>query len=443
MQQFLHKVSGLFHACAAGFLIGPFVFESAQSERWPMLMLSIASVLLIFMSLRKNTQTVATLCSILLLAAAMFVAGVSFEIDKLLLLSGAILFCGSLLKAKPISRTAALFATVCACLMVPLPANLETELASKLASIEASLFAIIGQAAGLPVRLSGTQVFFEQSVVTINQDCSGLLLILPTLMGTMVAAALAGSRKAALAALVFALPIALFVNLIRLSMVMLLIAQGHFSDADAWHDMLGIAALTVCWALPVLFFANLNLIMFDWLTLKRLAPEAATIVFLGVTLSLFSASKTPFVTAQMKLPSYVSGWVAEPVSIPNEELRILNAAQVARQKYSAQGKELIVTSMYHLNPKVGREHSSERCFRAMGWQVKMIGQPAENALGLLTHLIVKTGGHSQSVLELEIDNHLADMGLVRIQLVASLDTPVAEQNAFLEAFANKTIGESL
>ena len=438
-----HKTLTAVQAVAAGLLLGPFALASTYNERWPIVVLAVASMVTIFLSQRPTNQSFKTHCWISVLAGAVLSAGALLALDKLLLLSGAMFLSLTLWFATNVSRLAALFATICACLMVPLPAPVETALATELASMEASLFVIIGQAAGLPVRLSGAQVFFEQSVVTINQDCSGTLLLVPALLGALVAASLTGSKKAAFAAISLAVPIALSINLVRLGVVMALIASGSLADADTWHDMLGFFALTVSWALPIMIFADLSRFKIDWSTLRKLAPTATVAFMIGISINVVSPSTSMKVSNQLSLPPYIAGWVAEPMPIPAQELKILNADQVARQRYTAKGGEFVVTAMHHFDPSIGREHSSERCFKAMGWQVTKLSSRRIDDLGMLTSLITRSGGHSQSVLELEITGHPSTNGLVRIQLVASTAMTIAEQRAFLEAFTANTLGDTL
>ncbi len=441
MQQFLHKVPATIQAIAAGLLLGPFAYASTYNERWPILVLALCSFAIVVLGQRPVRQAAPSKYWGVIVSVSLVVFGLMFEVDKLLLLGGAVLLCSSLLYQRPISRPATFFATLCACMMVPLPANIETAIAAELAGLEASLFVMIGQAANLPVRLSGTQVFFEQSVVTINQDCSGTLLLVPAIMGAMVAAALAKSKSAAVTAIVFAAPIALLINLFRLGLVLFLIAQGSFEDAEIWHDLLGFFALTVSWALPITLFADLESVKVDTSAFRKFVPTLAVITACALAINLPFATKSDDISTKFALPAYIAGWIAEPLVIPSQELKILNADQVSRQKYTSGTGELIVTAMHHLDPSIGREHSSKRCFKAMGWQVETLSNRTESTHGALSHMMTKSGGHSQSVLELEIDNHHGTNGLVRIQLVANAAMPISEQQTFLEAFATKLFGE--
>lgn len=441
MQQFLHKVPATVQAIAAGLLLGPFAYASTYNERWPILVLSLCSVAIIVLSQSPVRHTGPHKHWGIFISASLILIGLLLEVDKLVLLGGAIVLCSGLLSQRPISWPAAFFATLSACMMVPLPANIETAIAAELASLEASLFVMTGQAANLPIRLSGAQVFFEQSVVTINQDCSGTLLLVPAFMGAMVAAALTKSKSAAVAAIVFAAPIALLINLFRLGLVLFLIAQGSYEDAETWHDLLGFFALTVSWALPIILFIDLESVKVDTSAFRKFVPTLAVVAACALAINLPISTKSDDISTKFALPSYIAGWIAEPLVIPSKELKILNADQVSRQKYTSGTGELIVTAMHHLDPSIGREHSSERCFKAMGWQVETLSNRTEGAHGALSHMMTKSGGHSQSVLELEIDNQPGTIGLVRIQLVANAATPTSELQTFLEAFATKLFGE--
>lgn len=441
MQPFLHKSIALVQTAAAGLLLGPFLTASVFNERWPLLALALASMMLILISQRTQTlhQSTRWLAPI---AGLVVTLGLIFDLDKALLLSGALLACSALLPLFPVSRLAAFSVIGCACLMVPLPAVIETNLAAELAEIEAAAFVILGQAAGLPVRLSGAQVFFEKSVVTINQDCSGTLLLVPAFLGAMTAAALAETKKAALAAIASAAPIALFINVVRIGIVLALIASDDLTAADAWHDGLGFFALTVSWAVPILIFTNLNAIQFSCPVASKLMPIATVMILTGLVSGLAVPLKRGVQADPIDLPSYVNGWVAEDIVIPPQELKILNANHTSRQRFTSNQHEFVVTTIQHFDPRIGREHSSERCFKAMGWQVEMLGSQPFNINGKLTYLTATSGGHSQSVAELELLHVQSTPGFIRIQLVADAATPLEDQIDFLSAYVANTFGET-
>ncbi|MBO6504456.1 MAG: archaeosortase/exosortase family protein [Kordiimonadaceae bacterium] len=441
MQPFLHKRFVLVQSSAAGLLLGPYFAVSVFNERWPLLALALASMILILAGQRTppRHQTISWLTP---LATVLVAFGLIFGLDKLLLVSGALFLSGTLFSLFPVSRLAAFSVIGCACLMVPLPTAIETNLANELAEIEAAVFVIIGQAAGLPVRLSGAQVFFEQSVVTINQDCSGTLLLVPAALGAMTAAALAGTRKSALAAIASAAPIALLINLARIGIVLALIASGDFAAADAWHDGLGFFALTVSWAVPILMFTNLNTIQFTRPVAANVMPIAAVMIIVGLASGLAIPLKRDVQAGPFKLPAYVNGWVAEDIGIPTQELKILNANHTSRQRFTSNRHEFVVTAIQHFDPRIGREHSSERCFKAMGWQVEMLGRQPFNGNGKLTYLTATSGGYTQSVLEFEMLHAQSMAGFIRIQLVADAATPHKDQLDFLSAFVANIFGET-
>lgn len=441
MQPFLHKRFVLVQSAAAGLLLGPYLAVSVFNERWPLMALALASMILILAGQRTppRRQTISWLTPI---AAALVAFGLIFSLDKLFLVSGALFLSATLFSLFPISRLGAFSVIGCSCLMVPLPAAIETNLAAELAEIEAAVFVIIGQAAGLPVRLSGAQVFFEQAAVTINQDCSGTLLLVPAILGAMTAAALAETRKAALAAIASAAPIALLINLVRIGIVLTLIASDDFAAADAWHDGLGFFALTVSWAVPILMFTNLNTVKFTRPVASRLMPVATVMIIVGLASGLAVPLKKDVQADPFKMPAYVNGWVAEDIVIPAQELKILNANHTSRQRFTSNRHEFVVTAIQHFDRRIGREHSSERCFKAMGWQVEMLGRLPFNGNGKLTYLTATSGGHAQSVLELEILHAQSKSGFIRIQLVADATTPFEDQMGFLSAFVANTFGET-
>lgn len=439
----LRKPSVVFQASAGGGLLGSFALDSVYNERWPILVLALFSMLMIFLVQQPRTENRSQSYWYTVLAVACLSVGALFDLDKFVLLSGAIFLGSATLRVIPMPKLLGMLTILCGILIVPLPASLETELAAMLAAVEASIFVVIGQALDVPVRLSGAQVFFDQSVVTINQDCSGTLLLVPALLGALVAVAYAKSKHAALASVVLSVPLALLINIVRLAVVLALIATDNFKKADVWHDYLGFLALTISWVLPLMLFADLGAMKVAWYRTRKLVlPMLVATATGGVAVSISSIEPTTS-SQVLSPPNYISGWVAEPVSIPASELRILNANQVVRQKYTTSSNQILVTTMYHHDPKVGREHSSERCFKAMGWQVSKLGHQIPAKSGRLTQLVVQSGGHRQSVLELEIENALPFKGFVRIQLVSDSTLPFTEKEAFLDRFAAKLIGEAI
>ncbi|CAN0405466.1 unnamed protein product, partial [Ectocarpus sp. 13 AM-2016] len=326
------------------------------------------------------------------------------------------LVSASLAKA-PLSWRQSIAVTGCACLIVPLPAGLETDLATTLANIEAWLFVSIGQALNLPVRLSGTQIFLDQSVVTINQNCSGTLLLTPALLGSITAAALSESKTKTIIALSVALPAALLINLLRLAVVLSFMAGGDDQLANEWHDALGFAALALSWVLPLWLFVDMEIVQLRAKPLVALSRSFLLLLIGGTAIISLARMQTDIETPNMELPAYFSGWIAERVDIPSDEIRILNADQVTRRRYTSENGEFLLTAIYHNDPKTGREHTSAQCFRAMGWQVTQHGKQLIESSGILTFLSVSSGGHQQAVAELQIENVEPGGGLLRIQLV--------------------------
>ncbi len=441
MQLSLHKHLAPVQAIGAGLLLGPFVLASMQGDRWTILVLSFLSILLIVGNasaspIRSNWPLWPAA-----LAGSLVLAGIGFSADKPLLLGGVLLFASVLLSKTGLPRVPSLAIVACACLMVPLPAAIETELAMALANLEASLFVVLGQALGLPVRLFGAQIFFDQSIVTINQDCSGTLLLLPALLGATTAAALSKHRRHAITALVLAVPLALLINLVRLGVVLGLMAGGDYQRADQWHEFLGFTALALSWVLPLALFVDFDSIGLRSNAMTTFARTMALMFVGGIATTIIHVSEPSVEPPKLAVPGYISGWVAERVEIPPAEARILNADQVSRHRYTFDDDELLVTVIYHLDPKVGKEHSSERCFLAMGWQVtKQASQPFRGS-GLLTFLDVSSGGHWQSVIELEIEDPGVSGGLLRVQLVSRPGFTNDQKRELISLFTNKILGE--
>lgn len=437
-----HKIYTGAQAVGAGLLLGPFAVASLQSERWSILVLSCLSIALILGNALTTRDRMMNSSWLAPLAGILVLLGIGFSIDKLLLLAGVLFLSSALFSKAPLPKGLALAVLACACLMVPLPADLEIELATRLATVEASLFVAIGQALDLPVRLSGAQIFFGQSVVTINQDCSGTLLLIPALLGSITAAALSKNKASAILILSLALPGALLINLLRIAVVLGLMASGDHELADKWHDILGFMALAFSWCLPLWLFVDLETVQIRLKPTATLAHGLALLMVGGIATITISRIDHQEATPKLELPAYVSGWVAEASVIPPEEIKILNADQVNRRRYTSENGEFLLTAIYHRDPKVGREHTSARCFRAMGWQVARHGsQPVGNA-GTITSLTVSSGGHRQAVVELEIEDTKISGGLLRVQLVASPDLAKNQQQDLILLFANNILGEA-
>ncbi len=441
MQLSLHSIYISAQAIGAGLLLGPFAVASLQSERWPILVLSCLSIVLISgnTSIVRDRPVGTTWMAPV--ALAMLILGLVLSVNKLLLIAGILLLTSVFLTKMPLPRCRSIAIIACACLMVPLPAALETELATSLAYMEASMFVAIGQAMNLPVRLSGAQIFFEHSVVTINQDCSGTLLLIPALLGSITAATLSRKTRCAVIAISLALPGVLLINLVRLAIVLGLLANGNNELADEWHDILGFSALAFSWVAPLWLFADLEAFNHrntPWIALSRALPPLLIGGLASVAISMSDSNRS---APKLHLPTYVSGWVAEDFEIPPEEIRILNADHVSRRRYTSENGEFLLTIIYHGDPGVGREHSSERCFRAMGWQVeKHDNMPVEDA-NLLTFLTVSSGGHRQAVVEYEAEYTKSSGGLLRIQLVTSPELTKRQQQDLILQFTKKTLGD--
>ena len=442
MQLSQHKTITAAQAIGAGFLLGPFIADSVLGERWPLLALSLMSVALISCYTPPESGQNRDENWLPLLALFFILLGLTFSIDKFLLLAGALLLTSVLLSVVPLSRSHTVAVTTCVCLMVPLPAGMETEIATSLASLEASLFVAIGQALDLPVRLSGTQIFYGQSVITINQDCSGTLLLIPTLLGSIAAAALSKTRGTALLALAIALPSALLTNLLRLGTVLGLIVLGDHQLADEWHDILGYTALAISWVLPLWLFANLENAHMRPESPANLSQVAPLLIAAGLVAAVTPKYEQDTPPPALQLPAYLSGWIAQTIDIPPEETRILNADSAERRLYTSANGEFLITAIYHNDPQKGREHSSERCFQAMGWRVQKRGRKLLNSADVMTFLSVSSGGYSQDVIEFVTEDTKARGGLIRLQLVIKPQFTQNQQQELMSLFADNILGDS-
>lgn len=432
-------------ACGSIFL-APLLLESIFSGRWPFIVLAVISAHLI---LRKppyilNNINPGTLLY-WLLAALLALASYFLEIDKALYLAGATLVGGSLLhstRRPPLDKAATL---ICIFAFVPIPAGLESALANTLSNAEAAIFVALGQLGGQPLYQVGSQVVLGKLSVTINSDCSGTLLLLPSLLGCLVGASNC-QRPTSFAFFIIlaALPLAILVNLARIAFLLCIGLYSPETPLDEIHDALGWITMSMVWVLPVYFFTS----RFTEESNATNSGLQYTATSLTVAVALFALSSNSYPKDQIErapLPLYVDGWVGEDLIIPPEELRILNADSAVRRQYTNPNgdRTLLVTEIFHFKTSDAEEHSSAACFRAMGWQATILGQENITNNSTLEHLLVRNHVGQQAIFEVTINMNQKgrENGHVRLQIVEASTVPQPRRRetalTFLKAVQQK------
>ena len=184
------EFKALLPAACGSILLAPLLLDSIFTGRWPFIVLAFLSAHLIM----RNPKSIENNANINTpfywgFAAILALASYLFEIDKALYLAGAALIAGSFLHTIKRSMLVKAAALICILAIVPVPAGLEAATANILSNAEASIFVALGQLVDQPLYQVGSQVILGKLAVTINSDCSGTLLLLPSFLGCLVGAA--------------------------------------------------------------------------------------------------------------------------------------------------------------------------------------------------------------------------------------------------------------
>lgn len=427
-------------ACAAGVLLGPLLLANLGNERWSVTLLAALTTAFILMVRPTRTGsssdwTIHTAIGLLLAGSALVL-----DIQKLWFLAGVMFTAALIVKHMLPNQHQVILAVTSLTLIIPLPANWETMLATGLANIEASAFVKAGQLLGLHFQQFGPQILIDGYALTINQDCSGTLLLVPGLLGALAASATINNRKSLMLCILSALPLVFLINILRLGTAVSAFAVFDQETADSLHDTLGYTAMTIAWIAPLWLFGGD--VKVSW---KNHMPGINALMPAGLFIAGLTASglslPTQFQSSlQMQdYPYYVAGWIGEEQPIPTSELNILNATSVSRRLYTRAGHKMLLTAIYHRSSALAAEHSSERCFKAMGWQVAKTGaETLRNAIEV-TYLTARNHNGSQAITEILIQSAPDVGGTVRLQLVNEPDVSLAERRQFAEQFAQTVI----
>lgn len=279
------------------------------------------------------------------------------------------------------------------CALMPLPSRIEADLSLWLAHLEASLFTQTAQMIGLNIYKMGTQVVSGDIAVTINQNCSGVLLLTPALLGMAVAFdQLKISRSIRPIPLILltvgaAFIFAFSVNMVRIAILIILHYQAGDVLVASFHDFLGWVIYPVIWAMPIIlsnqrrtYTLLAGLTEGQLFKVRSFHPLHPLLLALIVTFTISKLVHPSIWTDQTNMkfdmPTYIAGWVGETATISAEEKRILKANIAHRFRYFNidNARQVEVTYIYHTDPVKAAEHNSKKCFQALGWRVQTIAQ---------------------------------------------------------------------
>ena len=439
-------------AICGSILLTPLLLDSIVTGRWPFTVLAVLSAHLI-MGNSSNSEAgkYTTIFFYWGAGTALVLASYVFEVDKALYLAGAVWFAGSFLhstKRSTLEKTAIL---ACIYAIVPIPAELEASIANMLSNAEAAIFVALGQLADQPLYQIGSQVVLGNLAVTINSDCSGTLLLLPSFLGCLVAASARQRSPLTAFTIVFAaLPLAIFINLIRITFLLCLGLYSPETPIEDIHDILGWVTMSIVWVLPVYIFIVRNAVESSTVNNGLLQAGTTLSIILAISFVLIPAYGEHNQPELSSLPLYVRGWVGENQSIPPEEMRILNADSATRRRYTNLDgdRTLVVTEIFHINLRDAKQHNSAACYRAMGWQVLVLSHENLTPVSTLEHLLVRNHAGQQAVIEVTLNKSKAEQtpGFIRLQIVEASTVPEKDRRVaaltFFQAIQNNVSSDT-
>lgn len=422
-------------ALLSGLLLAPLVMSGLQSDRWPILILGTISCLYITAFSRDERPARSLVPFIGLIGLFILGIGLVLSVDKLVLAAGAVFLAYVVLRGQGLALWPQMMVVSCALLLVPLPAGMETWLARSLAEKEAQLLVSIAQVFVDSIHVRGAEIGVADKILSINQDCSGISLLVPALMGSFVASALTNTHLNRIGLIVSALLIAIGINTARLGALLSVAIMGDEDSLNIAHDSLGLLCMTAAWFIPMMCVAlplSGPVMSRDPVHVGTAAVALASLV-ISVSVLLPGANK-PSDDHDHYLPVYMTGWASHPVAISTPEKRILNADTVTRRQYSALDGDTdrLVTLIYQSDKSKIYEHSSERCFTAMGWDVTLVSQPSTETNQTVSHMITSSLVGYQKVTELTT-NGLGGKGGLRLQVVSHMDDNFDAQYAFAQS----------
>ena len=431
----------------AGLLLSPVISHSLATDRWALLILALVSAVTILLAPHKAGHVGPLIAigriPIIISALVILVVGLVLGIQKTAFLAGILLLLIGLMGEGNYRLFQILGAFLCLCVLVPLPSGLETAVGTWLARQEAALFVTMGQMLGLPIHQFGGQIISGETAVTVNSDCSGTLLFWPAFLGCLMAAS---ARRRAfsswLAIICFSLPFALLVNLLRFAILLGLNFQAPEQFVAVFHDYLGWFVMPLVWAVPIAIFAMPLTIQWQPVRDKASATVAVVSGILGCLVGLQTERSYNGSAAQspLELPYYVAGWVGKNAPISASEIRILDASFLARRLYVSRvgQRRILLTMIFHSDAQQAAEHSSAKCFEALGWTVYEQNSALIEPGIRINRLLVRSHEHVQAVSEVLVQPSRLPPGLskgtMRFQFVEDHTVPSAERSKAIMLF---------
>lgn len=231
----------------------------------------------------------------------------------------------------------------------------------------------------------GVRLILGRTDVLVDLPCSGARTLLLGLTGYAVAASLfrPGTAWAAFG-LGVTLAAAAIANVARISVLAVGLADpasvgGIDVMAAPWHDLIGLAALSLVATAVLLWALNTRPASprARATALPRVAPEAAHalgVMALSLAVVIVSLPRTPIDVAEpavpRSLPLAIGGEVGRPVALTAREHAFFTqfGGWAAKAAYGEHGLMLVSTSspLRHL-------HAPEDCLRGLGFEVAYLG----------------------------------------------------------------------
>ena len=401
-----------------GFLLFPSIIGSLNTDRWALLLLAASSALIILASPAKlrakrldRIWQIGILCSAVLCIAI----GVLFDVQKILIFAGVLLVFWLAGQTVNGTRKQYLFCFFCLCFFVPLPSGLETTVGTWLAHKEASMFVAFGQSLGMPIYQFGPQIVSGDTAVTVNSECSGTLLFSPALLGCLVVAATRNwSLRQSLLFTLSALPMAFVLNLLRFSILVGINFNAPEDVAAGFHDFLGWLVMPLVWLLPIVFFSAPTSLVLRTYYGNHNGRVILVGCAIGASLAVVINSLHHIPPPNSLIPFYLNGWVGREVTIPEGEARILAASSSTRRMYvNASGdRHILVTMMFHSDAEKSAQHTSKKCFEALGWRTSAHGSIKYAEGIVIEHMTVRNYNQVQAVAEVRISAPSLPSGMV-------------------------------
>jgi exosortase A len=222
-----------------GFLIVPlslyFVWQKKERLRtatikpsWVAFPLVIIALFLYLVAQYAEIMTLASLSMILFLGSSLFLL-FGFQFLKICLFPLFLLF-----------------------FMVPVPAQIYATLTIPLQLFVTKITVLIASSIGIPILRDGNVIYLPEHTLQVVQACSGLRSIMMLLtLGLMIAYLSLESNLLRIILFLFAIPIAIFVNVVRVLFMVIALYYYNFDLAEgATHTVFG----TMIFCLAVLLF---------------------------------------------------------------------------------------------------------------------------------------------------------------------------------------------